>query len=102
MRYVIFSFQFYYLLKIFGVDISYFAAMIVITSMYFLASIIPSISIFDVVVKGSVAVFLFSFIEVNELIVLSTTTIMWLLNFALPSLFGSYYVINFKLPSANE
>ncbi|GAB5563727.1 MAG: lysylphosphatidylglycerol synthase domain-containing protein [Winogradskyella sp.] len=102
MRYAIFSFQFYYLLKFFGVDISYFAAMIVITSMYFLASIIPSISIFDVVVKGSVAVFLFSFIEVNELIVLSITTIMWLLNFALPSLFGGYYVMNFKLPSANE
>jgi hypothetical protein len=88
----------YYLLTIFGVDISYFEAMVVITSMYFLASIMPSISIFDVVIKGSVAVFLFDFIQVNELTVLSCITLMWLLNFVLPSVFGSYYVLNFKLP----
>ena len=77
---------------------SYIKAMIIITSMYLLASVVPSISIFDVVIKGSVAVFLFSYAEVNELIVLSVSTIMWLLNFVLPSLFGSYFVLNFKLP----
>jgi hypothetical protein len=98
LRYGVFSFQLYYLLTIFGVDISYFEVMVVITSMYFLASIIPSISIFDVVIKGSVAVFLFDFIQVNEFTVLSCITLMWLLNFVLPSVFGSYYVLNFKLP----
>ena len=46
IRYLIFSFQFYFLLSIFGVNVSYFNAMIVITSMYLLASIIPSIFIF--------------------------------------------------------
>jgi hypothetical protein len=98
VRYLIFSFQFYYLLNIFGVEVEYSKAMVVITSMYFLASIVPSISIFDVVVKGSVAIFLFGYVEVNELTVLSIITIMWLLNFVIPSLFGSYFVLNFKLP----
>ncbi|WP_230080192.1 lysylphosphatidylglycerol synthase domain-containing protein [Winogradskyella marina] len=97
-RYLIFSFQLYYLLLIFGVNISYYDAMVVITSMYLLASIVPSISIFDVVIKGSVAVFLFSYLGVNEFIILSTTSLMWLLNFVIPSLFGSYFVLNFKLP----
>ena len=36
IRYLIFSFQFYYLLTMFGVDIEYSKAMIVITSLYFL------------------------------------------------------------------
>ncbi|WP_282041612.1 lysylphosphatidylglycerol synthase domain-containing protein [Winogradskyella flava] len=102
VRYLIFSFQFYYLLTIFGVDVAYSKAMVVINSMYFLASIIPSISIFDVVIKGSVAVFLFGYVEVNELTILSIITIMWLLNFVLPSLFGSYFVLNFKLPRIEE
>ncbi|HLT54285.1 MAG TPA: hypothetical protein VKZ97_10350, partial [Flavobacteriaceae bacterium] len=53
--------------------------------------------IFDVVVKGSVAVYLFDFAGVNELVILSTTTLMWLLNFVLPSVFGSYFVLNFNL-----
>jgi len=102
IRYTLFSFQFYYLLIIFGVNISYFEAMIVITSMYLLASIIPAISILDFVIKGSIAVFLFSFLNINELTILTTTTLMWLFNFVLPSSVGSYFVIKFKLPKSEE
>ncbi len=98
IRYLIFSFQFYYLLTVFGVDIKYYDAMMIISSMYLLASIVPTISIFDVVIKGSIAVFLFSYIDVNEFIILSVTSLMWLLNFVIPSVFGSYFVLNFKLP----
>ncbi len=98
IRYLIFSFQFYYLLTMFGIDVDYTKAMVVISSMYFLASIVPSISIFDVVIKGSVAVFLFGYVEVNELTILTIVTLMWLLNFVIPSVFGSYFVLNFKLP----
>ncbi|WP_367179770.1 lysylphosphatidylglycerol synthase domain-containing protein [uncultured Psychroserpens sp.] len=101
-RYLIFSFQFYFLLQIFGVDVTYFNAMIVITSMYLLASIIPSIFIFDVVIKGSVAVYLFSIVGVNEFTALSIVTIMWLLNFVLPSIFGSYYVLNFNFQKITD
>ena len=98
LRYLVFSFQFYFLLYLFGVDVSYFNAMIVITSMYFLASVIPSIFIFDVIVKGSVAVYLFDIVGVNELTTLSVIMIMWLLNFVLPSIIGAIFVVSFKLP----
>ncbi|WP_460217714.1 lysylphosphatidylglycerol synthase domain-containing protein [Psychroserpens sp. MEBiC05023] len=96
LRYFIFSFQFYYLLGLFGITVSYYNAMIVIISMYLLASIIPSIFIFDVVIKGSVAVYLFSLVGVNEFTTLSVISIMWLLNVVIPSVFGSYYVLNFN------
>ena len=102
LRYLIFSFQFYFLLHIFGVDLTYLNGMIVITSMYLLSSIIPSIFIFDVIIKGSVAVYLFSSIGVDELTILSIIMIMWLLNFVLPSIFGSYYVLNFNLPKTDN
>ena len=102
VRYLIFSFQFYYLLTMFGVDVEYTKAMVVITSMYLLASIVPSISIFDVVIKGSIAVFLFGYVEVNELTILSIITLMWLLNYVVPSVFGSYFVLNFKLPQPKK
>ncbi|MGS2725386.1 lysylphosphatidylglycerol synthase domain-containing protein [Psychroserpens sp. BH13MA-6] len=100
IRYLIFSFQFYYLLLMFGVDVSYFNAMVVITTMYLLASVIPAIFIFDVIIKGSVAIYLFTIVGVNEFTVLSIITLMWLLNFVLPSILGSYYVLNFKLSKA--
>ncbi len=98
LRYLLFSFQFYYLLTIFGIEISYLEAMSAITSMYILASAIPTIFIFDAVVKGSVAVFLFAFIGVNSITILSIVGIMWLFNFALPGIIGSYFVLKFKFP----
>ena len=97
IRYFLFSLQFYFLLTLFQVNLNYYEAMVVISCSYLLSSIIPSIFIFDVVVKGGVAVFLFSFAVVDNVIVLSTITFMWLLNFVLPSIFGSYYVLNFNL-----
>ena len=102
LRYLIFSFQFYYLLLLFGVEISYLEAMQLITSMYFLASIIPSIFLFDVVIKGSVALYVFSLIGINDLIILSIVTCMWILNFVLPSIIGGFYVLNFKFPENKD
>ena len=95
VRYVIFSFQFYVLLNIFGVTASYFNAMIIITTMYLVSSIIPMISILDVVVKGSIAIYLFAIVGVNDLTILSISTLMWILNFVIPSVFGSLYVLKF-------
>lgn len=96
-KYLVFSHQFYFLVCLFGIDISYLEAIAFITSMYLLVSVIPTIFILDVIVKGSVAVWLFSFVEANEFVVLAITTVMWIFNFAFPATIGSYFVLNFKL-----
>ena len=99
-RYLVFSHQFYFFLRLFQVEADYFTLMSLIFSTYFIASIIPGLSIFDWVIKGSVAVFIFSFIYVNPLTIVSITTFMWLLNFAVPALIGSIFVLNFKMVTA--
>ncbi len=98
LRYLIFSHQFYFLLMIFNIDLDYFTALSLITSTYFIASFIPGFVIFDFIIKGSVAVTLFGLFQVDEIVIISVTTIMWLLNFALPALLGSYFVLIFKTP----
>ena len=96
MRYAVFSFQFYLLLRLFSIEIETITAYLCITSMYLLASIIPTISLFDVVLKSSIAVLPFGFVGVETLPVLVIVLIMWLLNFALPALIGSYFVLTYK------
>jgi hypothetical protein len=96
LRYIIFTHQFYFLLVLLDVEINYFTALPLIFSMYFIASILPSLTIFDWVIKGSVAIFLFGFVDVNELTIVMVTTLMYVLNFAIPALFGSFFVLNFK------
>lgn len=102
LRYIIFSFQFYFLLLLFGVELDMFAALITISSMYFISSVVPSLAAFDVLIKASSAVFLFGILGIDELTILCVSLTMWLLNFVLPSIFGSYFVLNFKLPQDTE
>lgn len=98
-KYLVFSHQFYLLLWVFGAEVGYLQAMPVIFSMYFLSSLIPGFVVFDWLVKGSVAVTLFQFLGVDEILVLSVTSLMWILNFALPSLIGSFFVLTFNQSS---
>lgn len=95
-RYLTFAHQFYFLLCLFGVETNYFTVIGLIFCVYFFASIIPSLAIFDWAIKGSIALWVFQLIGLNELTVLTVTTIMWILNFAIPALIGSIFVINFK------
>jgi hypothetical protein len=98
LRYVVFSHQFYFLLMIFGVELDYLTAMSLIFSMYLISSVIPGFVLFDFIIKGSVAVSLFGFFEVNEIVIIMITTLMWIMNFAIPALIGSYFVLTFNLP----
>ncbi len=96
MRYLVFSHQFYYLSVIFNFEIAYSTALSSIFIMYFLASIIPSIHLMDVAIKGSVAVYLFGNLGIESWKTISITSLMWLFNLVLPVLIGSYFVLRFK------
>lgn len=96
-RYLVFSHQFYFLLRLFHIEAGYFTLMSLIFSTYFITSVIPGLAIFDWVIKGSVAVFIFSLINANPLTIVTITTFMWLLNFAIPAILGSIFVLNFKM-----
>ena len=95
-RYMVFSVMFYGLLLFFGAEIPFVTAMSLIFTMYFLVSFVPTIFIFDVVIRGGVAVWLFSFVGIAELMVLSTVLAMWILNFVLPSILGSLFVLTYQ------
>lgn len=96
IRYAIFSSLFFLLLNYFGAQLTTVEAFPLIFVMYLLVSVIPTIFILDVVVRGGVALWLFSQIGISELTTLSTVLAMWLLNFVIPAIWGSFYVILFK------
>ena len=95
-RYLVFSHQYYFLFLAFDVDLPYLTMMATIAAVYFLASSLPSFQFLDFAVKGSVAVFFFAKLGVNEWIVIFISTLMWFLNVVLPVVIGSYYVLKFK------
>jgi hypothetical protein len=96
-RYITFSHQYYFLFLAFDVQLPYLSLMATITTVYFLASSLPSFQFLDFAVKGSVAVYFFKILGVNEWIVIFITTLMWFLNIVIPVVMGSYFVLKFKL-----
>ncbi len=95
-RYLVFSHQYYFLFLAFDVDLPYLTMMSTIAAVYFLASSLPSFQFLDFAVKGSIAVFFFGKLGVNEWIVIFISTLMWFLNVVLPVVIGSYFVLKFK------
>ena len=96
-RYIVFSHQYFFLFLAFDVNLPYVVLMATITTVYFLASIIPSFQFLDFALKGSLAVYFFGLLGVNEWIIIFVTALMWFLNIALPVIIGSYYVLAFKI-----
>jgi uncharacterized membrane protein YbhN (UPF0104 family) len=100
LRYLVFSHQYYFLFLAFDVQLPYFTLIATIAVVYFLASSLPTFQFLDFAVKGSVAMYFFGILGVNEWIVVFITTLMWFLNVVLPVVLGSYYVLNFKTKTA--
>lgn len=95
-RYLCIAHQYYLLFLLFDIQLSYPILISTIAATYFLGSSLPSFQFLDFAVKGSVAVFFFGILGVNEWVVVFTATLIWLLNTVLPVTIGSYFVFTFK------
>ena len=100
LRYLTIVHQYYLLFILFDVQLPYALLVATISATYFLGSSLPSFQFLDFAVKGSVAVFFFGILGVNEWIVVFTATLIWFLNTVLPVIIGSYFVFTFK-PETN-
>ncbi|MBN1199219.1 MAG: flippase-like domain-containing protein [Bacteroidales bacterium] len=104
IRYVIFSFQFFVLLRIFGVQIPYPDAMMLISLIYFVMAVIPTIALTELGIRGSVALYFFGIYfsgmdRLSEQInfgILAASTILWAINLGFPALLGSLFVFRLK------
>ena len=96
LRYIVFTTQFFILLHVFGVSVNYINAMILITTMLLAISIIPSIAITELGIRGSIAVFLFSLVSMNTGGVISATFAMWTINLLIPSIIGVVFIFTLR------
>ena len=97
LRYLIFSAAFYYILSFFeGTSLPLIETMAFIFSMYLIISLMPTLAVLDVAVKGSVAIWLFALIGISEISVLCTVLVMWVINTMFPAIIGGFFIANFK------
>lgn len=96
LRYMALLHQHYFIFLLFDVHLPYAVMISTIAAVYFVGSSLPTFQFLDFAVRGSVAVYFFGIVGVNEWIVVLAATLQWLLNIVIPVAIGSIYVINFK------
>ena len=95
-RYFIFSLQFIILLHVFGINISFMYAILSVMLIFFFITITPTITIAEIGVRGSVAIFVLGLFSSNDIAILSSTTILWLINLIIPAIIGSFFIFSLK------
>jgi uncharacterized membrane protein YbhN (UPF0104 family) len=104
LRYLVFSLQFYLLLLAFQVQLPYAAAMVLIGLVYLIMTVIPTIALTELGVRGSVSLLVFAIYfkaldawsTQTSLSVVSSTTMLWLINIAFPALIGIIFVYSLR------
>lgn len=97
LRYLVFSFQFILMLQIFGIDFSYTESMRLISLIYLVMAVVPSVALSELTVRGSVALYFLSPLTGNSAGVLAATSLLWIINLAVPALIGSLAAFYFRL-----
>ncbi len=97
LRYLSFTHQYVLLYYILGVELPYFELLCAVAAIYLLASSLPNFQFLEFAVKGSIAMFIFTTLGVNQWIVALVATLIWILNIVLPISIGSIFVLSFKI-----
>ncbi|HNW99600.1 MAG TPA: lysylphosphatidylglycerol synthase domain-containing protein [Bacteroidales bacterium] len=102
-RYMVFITQFYLLLKLFGVKIPYYEAMVLISLIYLVMAAIPTIALTELGIRCSVALYFIGLYFTtnnaaaqNDIAVLSSTTMLWIINLVIPAMIGAIFVFRLK------
>ncbi|MBL4715296.1 MAG: hypothetical protein JKX95_01580 [Bacteroidia bacterium] len=95
-RYVVFIVQYLLLLYAFDIHIPLLSAMMSIFIIYILQTIIPTITLAQLGIKGSLAIYFLGMFTANHLGLLTATACLWLINQIVPALLGSVFVLNMK------
>ena len=88
-RYVVFSLQYYFMLRFFMVDLPLAYGAIFIAANYLIITFVPSMSFSELAVRAGVASVVFAPLTDNMIGVMATGASTWLVNYLLPMLLGS-------------
>ncbi|OFX61865.1 MAG: hypothetical protein A2046_07605 [Bacteroidetes bacterium GWA2_30_7] len=96
LRYIIFVIQFYLLFLLFNVNLNLYETYVIVASTYFVMFLIPSFTLAEIGIRGSIIIF-FGALFSNQLAgILSASTLLWIINLAIPSVIGSLTILNKK------
>lgn len=100
-RYIVFVFQYIFMLQLMQVEQNVWTGLWIITVMFWILAIIPTFAIAELGIRGTVAKTLFYY-STNVLGILTVTFAIWFINLFIPALIGSLLILGIKIKAKNE
>jgi len=97
IRYIVFVYQYILLLQIMHVSVKASDAFWLISLLYLILALVPTIALLELGLRGKVAILLFQMYSNNILGIYAASTGIWLVNLVLPALAGSLLVTGLKI-----
>ena len=102
MRYIVFTTQFFILLRIFGVQGSFTTEILLINMVFFVMTLIPTFALAEIGVRGAVATYFLTKISPDSLAILNASISLWFVNLVIPAIAGILFIFQFRLGSAKQ
>ena len=93
LRFGVYTFQYYLMLRFFSIDMGMLLSLIIIPINYFLVSITPSVAFAEIGIRGTYAILLLGAFTANTVGVALSAVGLWFLNYVIPMLVGSLLLI---------
>lgn len=97
IRYTVFCLQLFLVLRFFGIRLSVAEAVIGIATNYLFVTFTPSIALSEAAIRGSYAIIFIGAFTDNVLAVAAAGITLWLINYCLPMIIGSFVFSKSKL-----
>jgi len=97
LRYIIFVFQYILLLQLFDVEVAIWHSFWLISVLYLILAITPTIALAEAGIRGQVSLLLFALVSTNKFGIVGAATAIWFINLVIPALAGSLLFLGLKI-----
>jgi hypothetical protein len=95
-RYLVYSFQFYLLIRFVNIDVTFIESLTMSSLTFLSMSVIPTIALTEIGVRGSVAIYFFGFLSENVIGIMTAAFTLWIINLVIPAIIGTLFVYQLK------
>ncbi|MBC8035203.1 MAG: flippase-like domain-containing protein, partial [Chitinophagaceae bacterium] len=97
LRYIVFVMQYVLMLSLMQVEIGGWQAFWLISVLFLIMAVIPTIALADLGIRGQASLELFGLFSANKLGIITASAGIWCINLVLPALIGSILIAGIKI-----
>jgi hypothetical protein len=96
-RYVVFVVQYVLLLAVFEVQISWADAVSLVSVLFLVLAVVPTIALAELGFRGKLSLELFGLLSSNTIGIIATAAGVWIINLIIPAITGTLFILGIRI-----